>query len=171
MTRIAHSRRGLVRDLSLAAVALLMLAIAPSREASAMSLITPSVSPLAKQTSEGLTTEVRGGHGGGHGGGGTAAGMVGGMEVGITAVAVGTEVGTVAGMEVGVAAGTSITDASMAATIPITITPTAGSSGPTGDRAGFAAITTGTDGIAAGIGTVAIGDGLRRRQQMSNRNR
>jgi hypothetical protein len=70
MTRIAHSKRGLVRDLSLAAVALLILAVAPSREASATSLITPSVSPLAKQTSEGLTIEVRGGHGGGHGGGG-----------------------------------------------------------------------------------------------------
>jgi hypothetical protein len=80
MTRIAHSRRGLVRGLSLAAVALLMLAVAPVGEASATSLITRSASPLAKQASEGLTTEVRGGHG--HGGGGWHGGGHGGWHGG-----------------------------------------------------------------------------------------
>jgi hypothetical protein len=87
------------------------------------------------------------------------------------AVALGTaaEVGTV------VAAGTAAASAlrtstigtsssaaiirTMTATIPITITRTAGLCGPIGDRAAFAVITTGTaTGIAGTIGTGAIGD-------------
>jgi hypothetical protein len=43
-----------------------------------------------------------------------------------------------------------------AATIPITITRTAGLCGPIGERAAFAVITTG--GTAGTIGTAAIGD-------------
>jgi hypothetical protein len=69
MTRIAYPGRGLVRCLSFAAAAALMLAAAPSQPAQAMSLITPSASPAAKNVSEGMLTEIRGGHGGGGGGG------------------------------------------------------------------------------------------------------
>jgi hypothetical protein len=68
MTRIAGLQRGLL----LAALALLMSLAAPTRQANAVSLITPSASPSAKQTT-GEFTEIRfGGHGGGHwhGGGG-----------------------------------------------------------------------------------------------------
>src|SRR5713226_6806476 len=81
MMKIPDSRRGLVRGLvrsrgfvrcwSLAAAATLMLSAAPGQRAEALSLINPGGAPAAKQISDGLTTEVRGGHGGGgHGGGG-----------------------------------------------------------------------------------------------------
>lgn len=63
---------GLVRGLSLAAAAVLMLAASPGRPAQAMSLITPSAAPSARNVSDDLMTQVHGGHGGGgfHGGGG-----------------------------------------------------------------------------------------------------
>ena len=62
--------RGFVRCWGLAAAATLMLAAAPGQRAEALSPINPGGAPAAKHISDGLTTEVRGGHGGGHGGGG-----------------------------------------------------------------------------------------------------
>lgn len=71
MMKIADSGRGLVRCLGLAAAAILLLSAATSQRAEALSLINPGAAATAKQVSDGLTTEVRGGHGGGgHGGGG-----------------------------------------------------------------------------------------------------
>src|SRR5450631_121935 len=71
MMKMADSGRGLVRCLGLAAAAILLLSAASSQRAEALSLMNPGAAPAAKQVSEGLTTEVRGGHGGGgHGGGG-----------------------------------------------------------------------------------------------------
>jgi hypothetical protein len=67
--------RGLVRVFSLAAAAMLMLSTMPDERAEALSLINPAMAPAAKHVSDGLTTEVRGGHGGGgHGGGGHGGG-------------------------------------------------------------------------------------------------
>src|SRR5260370_40463574 len=68
MMKIPDSRRGLVRSLGLAAAAMLMLSAATSERAEALSPINPASAPAAKHASDGLTTEVRGGHGG-HGGG------------------------------------------------------------------------------------------------------
>jgi hypothetical protein len=62
--------RCLVRSLGLVAAALFALSATPGQRAEALSLINPGAVPAAKHASEGLTTEVRGGHGGGHGGGG-----------------------------------------------------------------------------------------------------
>jgi hypothetical protein len=71
MMKIPDPGRGLVRCLGLAAAAMLVLSAAANQRAEALSLINPSAVPTAKYSSEGLTTEVRGGHGGGgHGGGG-----------------------------------------------------------------------------------------------------
>jgi hypothetical protein len=71
MMRIPDPRCGFVRALGLAAAAMLMLSAAPVQRAEALSLINPAAVPTAKYASEGLTAEVRGGHGGhGHGGGG-----------------------------------------------------------------------------------------------------
>ncbi len=72
MNRIPDPGRGLVRRLSLAAAAMLVLSVAAGERAEALSLINPGAAPSAKVVSGGLTTEVRGGHGGGgfHGGGG-----------------------------------------------------------------------------------------------------
>ena len=68
--RLGTTRRGMVRCLSLAAVALLTLSAVPVQRAEALSLINPGAAPAAKYTSDGFVTEVRGGHGGGgHGGG------------------------------------------------------------------------------------------------------
>jgi hypothetical protein len=84
MTRIAHVQRGL----SFAALALLMLAAAPTGPANAMSLMTPSASSSAKQSIGEVATEVRFGghgfHGGGHwhGGGGWRHGWHGGWRHG-----------------------------------------------------------------------------------------
>jgi hypothetical protein len=78
MTRSSDPRRGLVRCLGLAASVVLMLVVAPHRPAAAMSLITPQALPQADAASEGLITEVRGGHGGGHGGGFHGGGFHGG---------------------------------------------------------------------------------------------
>jgi hypothetical protein len=67
--KIRDSGRGLVRCLSLAAAAMLALSAAAGQRAEALSLINPGAVPTAKYASNGLTTEVRGGHGhGGHGG-------------------------------------------------------------------------------------------------------
>lgn len=60
--------RGSLRRLGLAAAA--MLALTAGQRAEALSLINPGAAPAAKFVSDGLTTEVRGGHGGGRGGGG-----------------------------------------------------------------------------------------------------
>jgi hypothetical protein len=72
MMKIPDPGRGLVRCLGLAAAAMLALSAAASQRAEALSLINPGAVPTAKYASDGLTTEVRGGHGGGaafHGGG------------------------------------------------------------------------------------------------------
>src|SRR5450755_4201292 len=69
MLKIPDSGRGLVRCLGLAATALLLLSTAASERAEALSLVNPAAVPTAKYVSDGLTTEVRGGHGGGGGGG------------------------------------------------------------------------------------------------------
>ena len=67
--KIPYPGRGLVRCLSLAAAAMLALSATASQRAEALSLINPGAVPTAKYASDGLTTEVRGGHGGGgHGG-------------------------------------------------------------------------------------------------------
>jgi hypothetical protein len=89
MMKIPDSRRGLVRGLirsrdfvrcwGLAAAATLMLSAVPGQRAEALSLINPGGAPAAKHVSDGLTTEVRGGHGGGgHGGGHGGGGFHGG---------------------------------------------------------------------------------------------
>jgi hypothetical protein len=69
MTKIPDPGRGLVRCsvrfLGLAAAAMLVLSAAPDQRAEALSLINPGTAPTAKHASDGLTTEVRGGHGGG----------------------------------------------------------------------------------------------------------
>jgi hypothetical protein len=83
-----HPRRGFVRCLGLAAVAMLALAVAPSQRAEALSPGNPGAISKVKYLSDGLTTEVRfrggGGHGGGggfHGGGGGGAAFHGGGAV------------------------------------------------------------------------------------------
>src|SRR4051812_20403332 len=77
MIKLADPGRGLgrcfARSLGLAAAAMLILSAAPDQRAEALSLINPGMAPATKHVSDGLTTEVRGGHGGhggGHGGGG-----------------------------------------------------------------------------------------------------
>jgi hypothetical protein len=78
MTKIPDPGRGLVRCLGLAAAAVLVLSAAFGQRAEALSLINPGAAPIAKYASDGLTTEVRGGHGGGghgfHGSGGFKSG-------------------------------------------------------------------------------------------------
>jgi hypothetical protein len=81
MMKIPDGRRGLVRSLGLAAAAMLMLSAATSERAEALSPINPASVPSAKHVTDGLTTEVRGGHGGhggGHGGGHHGGGFHGG---------------------------------------------------------------------------------------------
>lgn len=82
MTKISGAARGLVRGAGLAAAAMLVLSAAPQQRAEALSLASPGMLPVAKYASEGMTIEVRGGHGGRHGGGfrggGFHAGRVGG---------------------------------------------------------------------------------------------
>lgn len=72
MIRIAFPGLKLVRRLGLAAAALLALSVASGQPAAAMSPINPGAAPSATYASDGLLTQVRGGHGGGgfgHGGG------------------------------------------------------------------------------------------------------
>ena len=82
MIRIAFPGLKLVRRLGLAAAALLALSVASGQPAAAMSPINPGVTPSATYTSDGLLTQVRGGHGGGggfgHGGFGHGGGFRGG---------------------------------------------------------------------------------------------
>jgi hypothetical protein len=78
MMKTRVSKRRLVRCLGALATAALMLSAASSQRAEALSPINPGAVPAAKYSSDGLVTEVRGGHGGGghrggggfHGGGG-----------------------------------------------------------------------------------------------------
>jgi hypothetical protein len=78
MITIPDPRRGIVRCLGLAAVAMLALSAAPGQRAEALSLSNPGAVSTAKFLSDGLTTEVRfgggGGGGGGRGGGGGGGG-------------------------------------------------------------------------------------------------
>lgn len=72
---ISNSGLGRVYRLGLAAAAIFVLNTASQPRAEALSLASPGTAPLAKYASDGLTTEVRGGHGGGgHGGGGRGGG-------------------------------------------------------------------------------------------------
>jgi hypothetical protein len=99
MIRIPDPRRGIVRNvvrcsvrcsvrsLGIAAAALFVLSAAPGQRAEALSLIDPGTLPAAKHASEGLTIEVRGGHGGGGGHMGGGGGHVGGgIHVGGAAI-------------------------------------------------------------------------------------
>jgi hypothetical protein len=61
MTRIPGPGRGLVRCLSLAAAAMLVLSVAAGQRAEALSLINAGAVPAAKQVSDELMTEVKGG--------------------------------------------------------------------------------------------------------------
>src|SRR3954467_4016033 len=81
MINISSAARGPVRYVlrsGLAAAAMLALSAAPGQHANAMSLIGPGAAPIAKASSGGMITEVRGGGGGGHGGGGGGGGGHGG---------------------------------------------------------------------------------------------
>jgi hypothetical protein len=69
MIKIRDPGRGFVSRLGLAVAAMLALSAASGQRAEALSLINPGGAPTAKHASDGLATEVRGGHGG-HGGGG-----------------------------------------------------------------------------------------------------
>ncbi|MDO9059380.1 MAG: hypothetical protein Q7U92_10230 [Bradyrhizobium sp.] len=73
MSRVPDTRRA-IRGLGLAAAAMLVLMAATRAEA--LSLINPGAAPAAKYASDGLKTEVRGGHG--HGGGFRGGGFRGG---------------------------------------------------------------------------------------------
>jgi hypothetical protein len=75
---ISDPGRGLVRRLGLAAAAIFVLAAVSQQRAEALSLASPGTAPSAKAVSDGLMTQVRGGHGGGHGGGGHGGGFRGG---------------------------------------------------------------------------------------------
>jgi hypothetical protein len=79
MIRILDSRRGLSKrgliHLGLAVAALFVVSTAANKPAQAMSLINAGSADVAKQVSEGLTTQVHGhGGGGGRGGGGHGGG-------------------------------------------------------------------------------------------------
>jgi hypothetical protein len=62
--------RGLVRRLGLAAAAVFVLAASSQQRAEALSLASPGTAPSTKFATDGMTIQVRGGHG--HGGGATA---------------------------------------------------------------------------------------------------
>jgi len=68
MKRISIPGLELVRSLSLAGTAMLVLSIAASQRTEAMSPINPGLSSTAQHASDALTIPVHGGHGG-HGGG------------------------------------------------------------------------------------------------------
>ena len=70
MMTISGIARGLVRRAGLAAVAAFAVTAISHERAEALSLASPAAAPSVKYASEGMTTEVRGGHGGGRGGGG-----------------------------------------------------------------------------------------------------
>jgi hypothetical protein len=79
MLKIPDPRRA-IRGVGLAAAAMLLLTATAGQRAQALSLINPGTAPSAKYASDGLTTEVRGGHG--HGGGGFRGGGGGGFRGG-----------------------------------------------------------------------------------------
>lgn len=81
MLKVPDPRRAL-RGFGLAAAAMLLLTAATGQRAEALSLINPGAVPSAKFASDGLTTEVRGGHGGHGGGGGFRGGGGGGFRGG-----------------------------------------------------------------------------------------
>ena len=81
MLNVPDPRRAM-RGFGLAAAALLLLTAATGQRAEALSLINPGAVPSAKYASDGLTTEVRGGHGGHGGGGGFRGGGGGGFRAG-----------------------------------------------------------------------------------------
>ena len=79
MPRIVDRRAGVVRLLGLAATAALMLLAGRAHRAEALTLINPASSVAAKSATDGMITQVRGGHGGGgHIGGGHFGGYHGG---------------------------------------------------------------------------------------------
>ena len=81
MTTIWDVRRRWRRVIGAAAASVAIMMAVPS--AQAVSLIGPGSSPAAKQASDAITTQVRGGHGGGgHGGGGFHGGGGGGFRGG-----------------------------------------------------------------------------------------
>ena len=82
MITIPDPRRGFVRCLGLAAVAMLALSAAPGQRAEALSLSNPGAVSTAKYLSDALTTEVRFGGGGRGGGGGGFRGGGGGFHGG-----------------------------------------------------------------------------------------
>src|SRR5262249_42887661 len=67
MMTISTAARGLVRRAGLAAVVALVVTATSHEHAEALSLASPTALPSAKYASEGMTIEVRGGHGGGGG--------------------------------------------------------------------------------------------------------
>jgi hypothetical protein len=81
MLNVPDPRRAM-RGFGLAAAAILMLTATTGQRAEALSLINPGAAPSAKYASDGLTTEVRGGHGGHGGGGGFRVGGGGGFRGG-----------------------------------------------------------------------------------------
>ena len=70
MKTISTAARGFVRRAGLAAVAAIAVTAISHERAEALSLASPAALPSAKYASDGMTIEVRGGHGGGRGGGG-----------------------------------------------------------------------------------------------------
>ena len=88
MPRIVDRRAGVVRLLGLAATAALMLLAGRAHRAEALTLINPASSVAAKRATDGMITQVRGGHGGGghigggHIGGGHMGGHIGGGHFG-----------------------------------------------------------------------------------------
>ena len=73
---ISDPGRGLVRRLGLAAAAVFAFAATSQQRAEALSLASPGTAPSAKYATDGMTIQVRGGHG--HGGGGFRGGGGGG---------------------------------------------------------------------------------------------
>lgn len=71
---ISDPGRGLVRRLGLAAAAIIAFTATSQQRAEALSLASPGTAPSAKHAADGMTIQVRGGHGRGgggfHGGGG-----------------------------------------------------------------------------------------------------
>lgn len=78
MMTISGAAHGLVRRAGLAAVAVFAVTAISHERAEAFSLASPAAAPSAKYASEGITIEVRGGHGGGGRGGGGGGGFRGG---------------------------------------------------------------------------------------------
>ena len=80
--RISDPGRGVVRRLGVAAAAVFALAASSPQRAEALSLASPGTAPSAKYATDGVTTQVRGGHHGGGGGGFRGGGGGGGFHGG-----------------------------------------------------------------------------------------